>query len=115
MHCTHPRGETGTSIIPLVRSGEPKRGQNYSTRPVSAAVLRCFVVLRCDLVTVVFGVCGFRLCLCCGCVFCRLLLLFVVVCCFFCCLCLFLQFLPPNVTIVPNIDTHFAVCRVPFF
>ena len=56
-------------------------GQNYSTRPVSAAVLRCFVVLRCDLVTVVFGVCGFRLCLCCGCVFCRLLLLFVVVCC----------------------------------
>ena len=63
-----------------------------------------FAVFGCVCVVVVFfaGYC------CC-------LLLFVVVCCFFCCLCLFLQFLPPNVTIVPNIDTHFAVCRVPFF
>ena len=51
----HPRGEANTSISPLVRSGEPYRGQNYSTDPVCVAVLGSFVVLWCDLVETMFG------------------------------------------------------------
>ena len=53
----HPEGEIGVSVPPLVRSGESKRAKNFTVRPVCAAVLGLFVVLRCG-----FG-CGCVLCL----------------------------------------------------
>ena len=89
----HPRGETSTSISPLVRSDEPKRGQIIRR---GLFVLLFPGVLWCCgavLVAVVFGAYDIRLYLCCGCDFCLLMLFFVVFCCFFCFLCLFLQFL----------------------